>query len=262
MVYIDSHAHLHMTPQEEIPKMIERAKKAGVQKIVNAACNLEQVGQCLSLVDQYKNIWTTAGIHPTDLTDNMEGDLKCVYTYAKNEKKIVAIGEIGLDYYHDSFPRNRQIDFLVGQLNIAKQLDLPAILHCRGGKNPGENEGAFVDLIAILTELRFSNAVVHCFSGNTVEAEKLIDIGMMISFTGLVTYPRNENIREIVKNLPLDRMMIETDSPFLSPDGCAEPNEPAFVVEVAKTIARVKGIDLNEVAEITTKNAERFFSLI
>ncbi len=249
-------------PQALQADVIERARAAGVQKIVNVACNLNDIEPCLRLAEEHEFIWTTAGIHPTDLTDSLERDLKQIEDYAVREKKIVAIGEIGLDYYHDKFPHDVQRAFLVGQLQIAEKLGLPAILHCRAGKNPGENEAAFGDLIEILEELKFTNAVAHCFSGNAVEAEKLLDMGLMLSFTGVITYPGNEALREIVRTTPLDRIMIETDCPFLTPHAHrGKKNEPAFVAEVAKAIAEAKGVALEEVARMTSANAERFFGI-
>lgn len=259
---IDTHCHLSFLPKRDRLKVIERALKANVRKMVTVACNLEQVGECLPLTDQYDFVWTTAGIHPTDLTDNLEWDLERVYEYAKNEKKIVAIGEIGLDYYHDRFPHEDQIAFLVGQLNIANQLKKPAILHCRAGKFAGENSTVFPDMIKVLKETKTKNAVMHCFSGSYDEAFQFLDLGLMLSFTGIITYERNEDLRRIIKDMPLDRMMIETDSPFLPPKKHkGKKNEPAFVIEVAKTIADVRGMDVDEVLEVTTKNAKKFFGI-
>lgn len=259
---IDTHAHLQLRERAERGELIERAKKAGVSKIVNVACTLREMGDCLALADEHETIWTTVGIHPTELSENIEQDLERVAEYARREKKVVAIGEIGLDYYHDLFSHDLQKAFLVGQLNIAQSLRLPAILHCRAGKNPGENEAAFLDLIEILEKLRFARGVAHCFSGNAIEAEKLLDLGLLLSFTGVITYPKNEELREIVKKTPLDRILIETDSPFLPPSAHrGQKNEPAFVVEVAKTIAEVKGVALAEVDQMTTQNAERFFGI-
>jgi len=249
-------------PQALQAGVIERARAAGVQKILNVACNLGDMEPCLRLAEEHEFIWTTAGIHPTDLTDSLERDLKRAEEYARENKKIVAIGEIGLDYYHDKFPHDVQKAFLKGQLEIADKLGLPAILHCRAGKKPGENEAAFGDLIEILEELRFSNAVAHCFSGNALEAEKLLDMGLMLSFTGVITYPANDGLRNVVRQTPLDRIMIETDCPFLTPHAHrGNKNEPAFVAEVAKTIAKVKNVSLEEVARMTSANAERFFEI-
>lgn len=259
---IDTHAHIHVQAKEDQAGIIQRAKQAGVDKIINVACSLPEMADCLALADEYDFIYTTVGIHPTDLTDNVERDLERVFRYAKNEKKVVAIGEIGLDYYHDKFPHQVQQAFLVGQLNIAKQLGLPAILHCRAGKNPGENEAAFADLIALLEEQDFNNAVAHCFSGNAIEAEKLLDMGLLLGFTGVITYPNNEELRQIIKKTPLDRILIETDSPFLTPiPHRGKKNEPAYVAEVVKTITEVKSVSASDVDRMTSANAERFFGI-
>jgi TatD DNase family protein len=259
---IDTHCHLTLTPQPDRKAVIERARKAGVSKMVTVACNIEEIGQCIPLADEHDFIWTTAGVHPTELGTNIERDLERVYEYAKNEKKIVAIGEIGLDYYHDNFPRELQIAYFVGQLNIANQLKKPAIIHSRAGKFAGENSSIFPDIIKSLKEAHFSNGVMHCFSGNLEEAKTFLEIGLMISFTGIVTYERNQELRDIIKMMPADRIMIETDSPFLPPKNHkGEKNEPAFVIEVAKTIAEVRGLELDEVMRITSENAERFFGI-
>ncbi|MFH0820867.1 MAG: TatD family hydrolase [Candidatus Peregrinibacteria bacterium] len=259
---IDTHAHIQVMPKAIQAEVIERAKKAGVKKMVNVACNLKEIPEGLRLVEKYDNVWTTAGIQPTDLTENREKSLEQVFEYAKNGKKVVAIGEIGLDYYWDKFPCETQKEFLRGQLEIADDLSLPAILHCRGGKKPGENEQTYLDMIGILEEMDFKNAVVHCFSGNAVEAEKLLDMGLMLSFTGIITYPQNTALRDVVRKTPLNRIMIETDSPFLPPEGYrGQKNEPAFVAEVAKTIAEIKDVPLEEVARMTSENAERFFRI-
>ena len=260
--YIDTHCHLNCCPDKKQKEVIERAQKYNVQKIITVTCNLEQIGQCLPITDQYDFIWTTAGIHPTDLTDNIERDLERIFEYAKNEEKIVAIGETGLDYYHDRFPHDLQAAFFVGQLNIAKQLNKPAILHCRGGKKPGENEQAFIDLIYILEQAEFSNGVVHCFSGNKIEARKILDLGLMLSFTGIATYPENEELHEVIAETPLNNMMLETDAPYISTESHRkEAGEPAFVTEIAETIADIKGVPIEEVIQITTENAERLFGI-
>jgi TatD DNase family protein len=260
--WIDTHTHIHVMPKKDRAGVIKRAREAGVRKMINVACNLEEIRQCLPLADEHDFIWTTVGLHPTDLTNDIERDLKEIHRYAKNGKRVVAIGEIGLDYYHDRFPHEIQLAFFAGQLDIARMLNLPAVIHCRASKNPGGNESAFVDLIEILEKMNFTNGVIHCFSGNKVEAEKLIDMGLMLSFTGIVTYESNEELREVIKKTPLDRIMIETDAPFLTPQAHrGKKNESAFVVEVAKVIAEVKKIPLEEVALQTSQNAEGFFGV-
>lgn len=259
---IDTHCHLTLSPKKEQNGIIRRAHDANVLKMISVACTLPQTRDCLALAKDHEWVFATAGIHPTDLTDDLEGDLKKVYDIARTERKIVAIGEIGLDYYHDRFPHGLQAEFLTGQLQIAKRLGKPAILHCRAGKNPGENDSAFGDLYSILQDEGFSDAVMHCFSGTHEQAQEALDLGLMLSFTGIVTYDRNTALRDILKWAPLERLMIETDSPFLPPQNHKEePNEPAFVIEVAKTIAEVKNLGLDEVLRITSGNAERFFNI-
>jgi len=263
MIYaIDTHCHLTLSTRKEQKAMIHRAHEANVLKMITVACTLAQTKDCLALAKDHEWIFATAGIHPTDLTENIEGDLRTVYEIAKAERKVVAIGEIGLDYYHDKFPHGLQIDFLTTQLQIAKRLGKPAILHCRAGKNPEENDAAFDDLYTVLQDERIKDAVMHCFSGNQRQADEALDLGLMISFTGNVTYDRNQKLRDIIKSIPIQRIMIETDSPFLTPKAHGEkPNEPAYVVEVAKTIAEVKGLGLDEVLKATSGNAERFFNI-
>jgi len=253
---------LTLSTKKEQKEMIHRAHEANVLKMITVACTLPQAKDCLALAKEHEWIFATAGIHPTDLSDNLEEDLKQVYDLAKMERKIVAIGEIGLDYYHDKFPRGLQIDFLTTQLQIAKRLGKPSILHCRAGKNPEENDSAFEDLYTILQDERVKDAVMHCFSGNQYQADEALDLGLMLSFTGNITYDRNAKLREIIKTIPIQRIMIETDSPFLTPKAFGEkPNEPAYVVEVAKTIAEVKELGLDEVLKVTSGNAERFFNI-
>jgi TatD DNase family protein len=262
MHLIDTHCHLSHFPKKDFQSVIKRAERANVKKMITVACKLEEIGECIAMADENENIWATAGIHPTELNENIEKNLERVFEYAKHEKKVVAIGEIGLDYYHDRAPHDLQAAYFIGQLNISKQLDKPAIIHCRGGKNPGENEQAFIDMMRILEQMRFTNGVVHCFSGNRVEAEKLLDLGLMLSFTGIVTYPRNEELLEVIAETPLDRIMLETDSPYIAVEGKRKgPGEPAYTFDIAKKIAEIKDVPIDEVIRITTENAEKFFGI-
>lgn len=262
MHLIDTHCHLSHFKPEEIGGLVEGARKSGVEKIITVACTLEEAGQCLPIADEYENIWTTVGVHPTQLNENIEHELEKVFEYAKNEEKVVSIGEIGLDYYHDTAEHSLQAEYFIGQLNIARQLNKPAIIHCRGGKNPGENEQAFIDLIHILEKEGFRNGVVHCFSGNRVEADRIMDLGLMISFTGIITYKNNEELRRVIKDMPLDRIMLETDAPYIAIEGKqGEPSKPEYVADIAKAISEIKNVPLKEVTRITTENAERFFGI-
>ncbi len=262
MHLIDTHAHISHFPKGEQGGVLERARKAGVKKLINVACDLDQIDPHLELAKADEFIWSSAGVHPTSLKDDLEGAMKKIYESAKNEKKVVAIGEIGLDYYHDKFPREQQDLWLARQLKIAKELSLPAIIHCRAGKYPGENGGAFVDLIDILEREKFYNAVIHCFSGNLAEAEKLLELGLMLSFTGIITYQRNEDLRGVVQAVPLDRIMLETDCPYLTIEGKrGQPGEPAFMQKIVETVAKVKGVEVEVAINQIQKNTESFFGI-
>lgn len=260
MKLVDTHAHIsHFKPYKQKGVLV-RANQAGVTKLINVACSLQECQPHLELAKKHDHIWSTAGMHPTALPSDRNGSLAKIREFAKDEK-VVAIGEIGLDYYHDKFPHDVQEDFFVAQLDIAREFGLPAIIHARSSKHPGENEAVFEDLIQILDREDFSNGVIHCYSGNMIEAEKLLDMGLFISFTGIITYQNNEDLRKVVKMVPLDRMMLETDCPYLTIESKKGQGEPAYLVDIAKTVAEVKGVDVGEVARMTTENAERFFGI-
>jgi len=258
----DTHCHIHhLKTEEKRQEAIKRAHEAGVTRLINVACQLSERRGCKKLVNKNPNIWTTIGIHPTSLTGDFHMNIEEVKKIAK-EEKVVAIGEIGLDYYHDLFPHDIQEKYLTAQLNIAKGMNLPAIIHCRAGKNPGQNESAFIDLIEILRKTHFDKGVVHCFSGNKLEAEKILDLGLHLGFTGIITFPQNEELRGIVADMPLDRMLLETDSPYLPVyEKRGQASEPAFIKDIATEVAKLKGIAVEEVARMTTGNAERLFGI-
>lgn len=260
MRLIDTHAHISHFKSYKQEGVLTRARKAGVTKFVNVACSLEECQPHLELARKHVDIWSTAGMHPTALPKDRDGSLAKIREFAKDEK-VVAIGEIGLDYYHDKFPHEMQEDFFVAQLDIAKDFNLPAVIHCRSSKHPGQNEEVFEDVIRILEREHFSNGVIHCYSGNLIEAEKLLDLGLMISFTGIITYQSNEDLRKVVKMVPLDRMMLETDCPYLTIESKKGQGEPAYLVDIATFVAEVKGVNVEEVARMTTENAETFFKI-
>lgn len=262
MYLIDTHSHISHFPLQEQDGVIERARAAGVKKMINVACDLDQVDPHTSLANKHDDIWSSAGIHPTSLNDDLEGSMKQIRESAEKEPKIIAIGEIGLDYYHDKHPHDMQDKWFTAQLDIARDLGLPAIIHCRGGKNPGENAKAFKDLGDILEREKFSDAVIHCFSGDEAEAQRMLDMGCNISFTGIITYKSNHKLRDVVKMVPLDRIILETDCPYLTIEGKrGQPGEPAFMTEIIKTVADVKDITVEEAMEQIRLNTEGFFGI-
>lgn len=262
MYLIDTHCHLDHIPKEQQQDAIKEALDNNVKKMITVCCNLDQIKSGLKFANDYDFIWTTAGIHPTDLDGNIEENLKKLHEYAKNESRIVGIGEAGLDYYHDRFPHDLQEDYFRGQINISKDVNKPIIIHIRGGKNPGENEKAFNDAMKIIEEEKCINGVVHCFSGDSNDVKRILNQGLMISITGIATYKRNEELREAIKTIPMNRLMIETDAPYIGTiTRRTFPSGPSYVAEIAEIIADVKGISKEEMIKITTENAEIFFGI-
>lgn len=251
---IDTHAHLDFPQFDgERQKVVEQAKNANVAKIINIGCNLKTSQKAIDLAENYKNIWASVGLHPSDANDCLKKDFfKSLHKLAK-QKKVIAIGEIGLDYFHKNGEIETQKKAFIEQIKIAEDLKKPLIIHTReAGK----------DLLEILKKEKPTNAVIHCFSETQEFAETVLEMGYFLSFTGIVTYPKTEKLHQVIANTPLNRIMLETDCPFLAPQKFrGKRNEPAFVVEIAKKIAEIKQISLEEISQITTKNAELFFKI-
>lgn len=251
--FIDTHAHLDFSQFEnDLDNVLNNAKKNKVEKIINIGCNLERSQKTLDLANKFENIWAAVGVHPSDVQDFNDSVLKEIYELAKAQK-VVAVGEVGLDYFHPDYDKEKQKEAFIAQIKIAQELNKPLVVHTReAGK----------DVLEILNKEKHAKVVIHCFSETQEFAEEALKRGYMLSFTGIITYPKADEVRQVVANTPLDRIMIETDCPFLAPQKYrGNRNEPAYVVEVAKKIAEIKEIGLDEVARVTTKNAERFFRI-
>lgn len=267
MKLIDSHCHLDFEPlPEDIEGILCRAHDAGVYKMVNIGTTLLRSRKSVELAEKFPNVWASVGIHPEDASEIL--DLEALITELEEMTKsdrVVAIGEIGLDYNEAHEPlamdqRKRQKELFMAQLELAERLGLPVIIHVRD---------AWDDFFKIISNFDFqiSNSprgVVHCFTGDEKVAQKLVGLGFYLGFTGFITFGQEKfnHIRGAVKVAPLDNILIETDAPFLAPDPYrGKTNEPAYVVEVARKIADLKEVSLEEVAEITTKNAEKLFNI-
>lgn len=253
-MFTDSHAHLTCDPVfEELEEILKRAKEKKIDKIFNICTDKISLKRGLELAEKEKWIHNVGATTPHDV--EKEGGLYFpLFEEAAKQGKLVAIGETGLDYHYEHSPKEIQKTFLARYLNLAEECLLPVVIHCRD---------AFEDLYAIAQEnFPKGQAVLHCFTGTMREAEKALERNWMISFSGIVTFKRSEQLRAIAKEVPLNHILIETDTPYLAPESMrGKMNEPSFIHETAQIIANVKGIPLNEVAHITSKNTSRFFNL-
>jgi TatD DNase family protein len=265
-MYTDSHCHPENkrfdTDRNDV---FARAKAAGVTTIL-AIGNGDGPGTgtfdcAIKLAKQHDGVYATAGIHPHEAVLAKQADLDELVALAKHPK-IVAWGEIGLDYYYDHSPRDVQQHVFLQQLELAKAAKLPIIIHCRPSDN---SNNAWDDLLRLLRENWHSSGlggVMHCFTGTVDQAGASLDLGFIVSFAGNITYPKAQNIREAASMVPLDKMFIETDSPYLAPvPHRGKRNEPAFVMEVANQIGALRGVDPDEIGRVTTENFYRFFRL-
>lgn len=253
LFFIDTHAHLTSEQlHADVEAILVRAKSAGLKKIVNICTDVKSLEAGLAVHEKHPWIFNTAATTPHDVEKEGDTFFPLVERCAL-ERQLIAIGETGLDYFYEHSNRKTQQAFLQRYFALALQVKLPLIFHCRD---------AFEDLFAMADqEYREAPAVLHCFTGSRDEAKKVLDRGWYISLSGIVTFKKSEGLREVAKFVPLDRLLIETDAPYLAPQSHrGQRNEPAFLIETAAIIAHAKGISLAELAQLTTENAKRFFS--
>jgi len=263
---IDTHAHLDFENfEEDREEVISRAFDNGVKKIINIGVDLETSKKSIALAEQHENIFAAVGFHPHDaeeiLNSPSDDDFEELKKLAKH-KKVVAIGEIGLDYsrFGDTHQIEKQKELLLKQLKMASELNLPVVIHCRE---------AWGDLFDIISNFKFqiSNFQLHCYSGGKEDTEKFLELpNVNFSFSGNITYPkpanRAEKLAEAVRMIPLDRIMLDSDSPFLAPQAMrGKRNEPAYIRYIVEKIAEIKGISGAEVERITDLNAIKFFGI-
>jgi TatD DNase family protein len=265
-MYTDSHAHLDGKRFDaDRPEVLARARAAGVTTLL-AIGNGDGPGtgtlDCgLRLAQQHDWIYATVGIHPHEAALAQQADFDELQRLA-NDPKVIAWGEIGLDYFYDHSPRDVQQQIFVRQMEMARTAKLPIIIHCRPSDN---STNAWDDLFRLLREHWTSiglGGVLHCFTGTVEHARQALDIGFNISFAGNITFPKAQNIRDAAAMVPLDRMFIETDCPYLAPTPHrGQRNEPAYVVEVARQISELRNFSPQEIGAQTTENFYNFFQL-
>ncbi len=258
MDLIDSHAHIDF-PQfaDDREAMLVRARDAGVGTLlaIGTGPGPEKLDAALPFAEQHDWIYTSVGIHPHEAKEVTPQHLDELARLAQHHK-VIAWGEIGLDYFYDHSPRDVQATVFRSQMELAHTAKLPIIIHCRD---------AWDDCLALIEQHWRPTGlagILHCFTGTLDHAKRGLDMGFLISFAGNSTYPKTQNIREVAKEIPLDRMLIETDSPFLAPQPYrGKRNEPAYVVEVAKTLATVRNLAPEEIAAATAANFRRLFRI-
>lgn len=248
---IDTHCHLNDTQFDGIvDQAVSNFLQAGVKAAICVGC--EPVGnkRALEIAEKYDMVYATVGIHPDDCEKYDEIELE---NLIKNSKKLVAVGEIGLDYFHNKDNKEMQKQVFISQIKLAKKYNLPIVIHCRE---------AYQDTLEILTQFApfLDGAVMHCYSGSWEFAKQLLRLGVKFSFTGVVTYKNAKNVQEVAASLPINSFFFETDSPYLSPvPHRGERNEPKNVVDTARFVAKLRNMDYFELEKITDENAKMFF---
>lgn len=256
MAFTDSHAHLDDARYAaDLPAVLERACAAGVGRILTIASGTkaEELSRGVRLAEAHPNLWAAVGLHPHEARHASDELLGALESLARSPR-VVAWGEIGLDYHYDHSPRDAQAEAFRRQLQSARAARLPVILHCRA---------AWDDCLKLL-EVEWAasglGGILHCFSGDAGVARRGLDWGFLISFAGNVTFPRAENLRAVAREIPLDHVLVETDCPYLAPQPMrGKRNEPAFVLETAATLARLRGMSGEELGAVTTENFLRLF---
>ena len=257
---IDSHAHIDLPVfGKDREQVLARAREQGVSGIINVGLNLESSQASLKLAQHHPDIFAAVGFHPNEAFRMMDGDTSLLAELAE-DSRVVAIGEIGLDFYRKSSPHQRQLEVFQKQLNLAAELGLPVIIHCRQ---------AHKEVLNILTHWVKSastsgseRGVIHCFSGELELAQHYIELGFLVSLAGSVTYPSAHDLVKLAGELPLDRFLVETDSPFLPPQPYrGRRNEPSYIPLVVNRIAQIRGISAELVAQATAQNAIHLFRL-
>ncbi len=252
MQLLDSHAHLDML--KDAPAALERARRAGVVQIVTIGIDRDSTARAAELAREHEQVFFTVGLHPHDAGQAEEG-LWDFFRRLAREQGAVAVGECGLDFYRDRSPRPRQREAFSRQVDLALELGLPLVIHDRE---------AHAEVLGILREQNAGRVggVVHCFSGDPAFARQVLDLGFYLGITGTITYPKNHTLRQVAAAAPLERLLIETDCPFLSPQPKrGRPNQPAYLEYTVAGLAQAVGRPVEEVARVTTANSRRLFGL-
>ncbi len=251
---IDTHAHLTDVEEErDVEALLERAKRAGLEAIINICTQPEELELGSSLKGRHSWIYNAAALTPHDsLKGEAEAWLEAFEKSAMNGE-LIAVGECGLDYHFPGYVKERQHELFRRQIALAKRAELPLLIHCRE---------AFQDLFDLLSQNSLSSVLIHCFSGGAEEAEEALKRGYKLGISGIVTFKKSVALQEIVRKAPLEQLFLETDAPYLAPEGKRGlPNESSYLPLIAQKVADLKGLSLREVVESTSASARRFFKI-
>jgi TatD DNase family protein len=254
---VDSHCHLDFPDfASELDAVVDRARAAGVRRMVTISTRVRKLDGLLAIAERYEDVFCSVGTHPHHAHEELDISAADLVVMADNIK-IVAIGEAGLDYFYDNSPREAQAQGFRAHIAAARETGLPLVIHSREADD---------DMARILEDEMGKGAfpaVLHCFTGGRALAMKAIELGLYVSFTGILTFKRSDALRAIAAELPADRILVETDAPYLAPGNMrGKRNEPSFVVETAKILAEIRTVSLEQIAEQTTQNFFRLFSKV
>lgn len=251
---IDTHCHLNDSQYEgKVDEIVNNFLSAGVEKAICIGCDPITNKSAKEIANLYDCVYYTVGIHPDDCETYNEKELE---EYLKaNDKKLVAVGEIGLDYYHNKDNKEKQKEVFIRQIKLANKYKLPIVIHCR------DSYGDTLEILKQFAPFKYG-AVMHCYSGSWEFAQQILKLGVKFSFTGTVTYKNAKNVQVVAKNLPIDSFFFETDSPYLTPTPYrGQQNEPKHVLEVAQFVADLRQIDFKELEKTTDRTAKMFFKI-
>lgn len=253
MSFVDTHVHLHFPDyKEDQAGVIDRARQAGVEYFVNVGTDVSSSRASLELAQSHPFIYASAGVHPHDVKDADEDVLSEIEEILKHPR-VVAIGEVGLDFYRDLSPRDKQEEVFSRFIKLHQKIKKPLIVHCRD---------AYKEMAAMIKAQGPATGVMHCFSSDAAFMKEFVDLGFYISFAGPLTYKKNDILREACRLCPQDRLLLETDAPFLPPQSMrGKRNETAYMLETAAVAAELHGVSVEKIGEITTANAKRLFGL-
>ena len=256
-MFVDTHCHIDFAPPEERGGMITRANAAGVGMMLCVSSSRQSWDEVAGIAASYPGVFASVGLHPNEIEDSVDlVSADKLLAYARTSDKIIAIGETGLDYHYENFSKTLQELSFRAHIEAARTAQLPLLIH---------NRDSDADMLRILSDEMGKGAfkgVLHCFTGTEDMARAALGMGFMLSAAGVITFPNAGALCDVFKTVPLDRLLVETDSPFLAPvPHRGKTNEPAFVVEVAKELARIKGITLAEMERALLDNSRKFFGL-